>query len=592
TVSGNTSGDKGAGIFSRKITLNSSTVSGNTAATMGGGIYSDVGGVDITHSTVTRNTATTGDGGGVWNNNSPINVFASIIARNTAAGGAPDLRRGSGTLTVEYSLIGDNAGTTLAESHSPDANGNLIGSSAGSGIIDPRLAPLDVNGGPTQTHAVLADSPAIDAIPVPVPPTPAHDYQLNNSLADALGGPSLVSQGGNLTSIGYIFDPNEGLNLSDALSNPAQYSIELLFRFDSGSGGWHKIVDFKNLTANTGLYRAGNGLHFLDRVFTPNVFEAGVICRLILTRDDESDAVRGFINGTEIWSFLDVAGEAVFDGPEQIIRFFQDDNTTGQAEASHGFVDLIRIYDHALNAEEVATLGDPQPILLPPYDQRGDGFARIVDGDGVNGPWLDMGAFEAQSVLTNDLAGDYNGNGTVDAADYVVWRKTISMNVPNGSGADGDGDGVVDLGDHGVWRENFGQTQTAAAGTVQAAGAAARAIEDGAAQALMRSATDGGIFVLAPSPVVSVSEISSSRGRSFRAVLRSQFEAAATRDDALLAWETARLAVVEQSPETHATLFGAKAAGSQLTEVHELADSDLSCKHFAAFDCAIESLGM
>ena len=41
--------------------------------------------------------------------------------------------------------------------------GNLIGSAAGSGIIDPLLDLLDDNGGPTETHALLVGSPALDA---------------------------------------------------------------------------------------------------------------------------------------------------------------------------------------------------------------------------------------------------------------------------------------------------------------------------------------------------------------------------------------------------------------------------------------------
>jgi glucose/arabinose dehydrogenase len=54
------------------------------------------------------------------------------------------------------------------------------------------------------------------------------------------------------------------------------------------------------------------------------------------------------------------------------------------------------------------------------------------------------------------LAGDYNGNGTVDAADYVVWRKTLgSTTVLN---ADGDDNGRVDQYDYAVWRFTFGNS--------------------------------------------------------------------------------------------------------------------------------------
>jgi hypothetical protein len=59
------------------------------------------------------------------------------------------------------------------------------------------------------------------------------------------------------------------------------------------------------------------------------------------------------------------------------------------------------------------------------------------------------------------LLGDYNQDGTVDAADYVVWRSTIGQTGSN-LAADGDANGVVDYGDYSVWRANFGSTSPAA----------------------------------------------------------------------------------------------------------------------------------
>lgn len=53
--------------------------------------------------------------------------------------------------------------------------------------------------------------------------------------------------------------------------------------------------------------------------------------------------------------------------------------------------------------------------------------------------------------------GDYNHNGTVDAADYVVWRHTLTQAaVPAGSGADGSGNGTIDADDYTFWRQRFG----------------------------------------------------------------------------------------------------------------------------------------
>jgi len=109
-------------------------------------------------------------GGGIESNRTPgslsLTIKNSIIAGNSAmeSNDGPDIIPDpGGVFIVEYSLIGDNAGTTLAESQSPDANGNLIGSSAGGGLIDPMLDALSDNGGPTFTHSVQAGSPVINS---------------------------------------------------------------------------------------------------------------------------------------------------------------------------------------------------------------------------------------------------------------------------------------------------------------------------------------------------------------------------------------------------------------------------------------------
>jgi hypothetical protein len=56
------------------------------------------------------------------------------------------------------------------------------------------------------------------------------------------------------------------------------------------------------------------------------------------------------------------------------------------------------------------------------------------------------------------IPGDYAVDGSVDAADYVVWRKTHGQSVTPGTGADGSGNGVVDDADYSLWRANFGRT--------------------------------------------------------------------------------------------------------------------------------------
>jgi hypothetical protein len=84
------------------------------------------------------------------------------------------------------------------------------------------------------------------------------------------------------------------------------------------------------------------------------------------------------------------------------------------------------------------------------------------------------------------LAGDYNRDGSVDAADYVVWRDTLGETSPNldpntfkvislgNMSANGAVSGncshttsnceVIDQADYDVWRANFGRTVSASGG--------------------------------------------------------------------------------------------------------------------------------
>jgi cyclophilin family peptidyl-prolyl cis-trans isomerase len=64
------------------------------------------------------------------------------------------------------------------------------------------------------------------------------------------------------------------------------------------------------------------------------------------------------------------------------------------------------------------------------------------------------------SYILSVGAGDYDRNGVVDTADYVLWRnsKGSSVAIGNlvGNGADGDRSGVIDDNDYLIWRSNLG----------------------------------------------------------------------------------------------------------------------------------------
>jgi hypothetical protein len=147
TVSGNSSGNtNGGGVYTLGImTITNSTVSGNSAGTgSGGGIYS-MARLTVTHCTVAGNSA--GNGGGIYVANANFLPANTIVATNNAPTG-PDV---SGTVTSQgYVLIGNSSGANVG--------GSLTGNQLN---VDPVLGPLEANGGPTKTHALLFGSPAV-----------------------------------------------------------------------------------------------------------------------------------------------------------------------------------------------------------------------------------------------------------------------------------------------------------------------------------------------------------------------------------------------------------------------------------------------
>jgi hypothetical protein len=180
-VSNNTTfGFSGGGIFSSgELTVRDSTVSGNVAMNnSGGGINISAGTVDITNSTISGNTAAfSGEGGGIRMSGGTLSVTACTITDNDASLGG-GIRNSGGSATLRGSIVAGNVGS------GPDLSGtftsqgfNLISNNSGVTItpaagdkigttfspIDPLLGPLQSNGGPTRTHALLAGSPALDS---------------------------------------------------------------------------------------------------------------------------------------------------------------------------------------------------------------------------------------------------------------------------------------------------------------------------------------------------------------------------------------------------------------------------------------------
>jgi hypothetical protein len=123
---------------------------------------------------------------------------------------------------------------------------------------------------------------------------------------------------------------------------------------------------------------------------------------------------------------------------------------------SIGYAD---VYGTALPGQwvEATGLADGQywlEVIADPYN-------RIQESNETN----NVTQIRVNLVVPDPLIhpGDYNDDTSVDAADYIVWRNTLSQTVSQpGRGADGDGDGVVTAVDYDVWRAHFGEVASGA----------------------------------------------------------------------------------------------------------------------------------
>ncbi len=159
TIADNSAGAGGGIDNEGTMTVTNSTIADNSAFE-GGGI-SIYGTTTITSSTIAYNSINGGGGGGLflWSGNAILDN--TIVALNTGAitgGTTPDdifEAGGPASSSSAYNLIGTGGSGGLVNG----VNGNQVG------VADPGLDPngLQDNGGPTQTIALLAGSPAIDA---------------------------------------------------------------------------------------------------------------------------------------------------------------------------------------------------------------------------------------------------------------------------------------------------------------------------------------------------------------------------------------------------------------------------------------------
>jgi predicted outer membrane repeat protein len=199
-------GSNGGGIYndgaaggSATLTVNNSTLSDNSAATFGGGIYNDgLSGsatLTVTNSTISGNSVGT-FGGGIYNygasGSATLMVSNSTVSGNSAGFGGGGIHNygpeGSAMLEIGDTILNMGSSGASIENYlgTVTSHGYNLSSDNGGGVLtatgdqintDPMLGPLQDNGGPTFTHALLTGSPAIDAGDPNFTPPPDYDQR-------------------------------------------------------------------------------------------------------------------------------------------------------------------------------------------------------------------------------------------------------------------------------------------------------------------------------------------------------------------------------------------------------------------------------
>jgi predicted outer membrane repeat protein len=215
-ISGNSAQKRGGGVYNdgsfqttASLTINSSTLDENSASA-GGAIFNDAeqGGtwLNINNSTISGNTASSdgslasrGYGGGLASNGDNARIVSVDISNTTFSDNAASHAGGSiynvgqndpnivlVTLANTILKSGPLGGNIFSNSATIESQGYNLSNDSGGGFltgpgdqtnVDPMLGPLQDNGGPTFTHALLPGSPAIDAGDPNFAPPPMYDQR-------------------------------------------------------------------------------------------------------------------------------------------------------------------------------------------------------------------------------------------------------------------------------------------------------------------------------------------------------------------------------------------------------------------------------
>ena len=411
---------RGGGIESEgPLTIVNSTIAANSGADpndyVGAGIDENGGTLTAVNCTIAAN-----DGGGLYvGGGSPATLDNTIVALNTdgtGIGAPADDIAGSGSVSGSNNLIGTGGSGGLTNG----SNGNQVG------VANPGLDPngLQWNGGPTQTIALLAGSPAIDAG--------------SNALAvDANGNPLTTDQRG----LGFSRIVNKVVDIGAfETGNPTGYLVDLTSDTGAGSDGAGDLL-YCITQANANTNPLGSLIEFDPTVFStakPQTIKLSTTLELTETAGPE------MIDGPGA-SVVTISGNnavGVFNVPQGVTATLSGltisggmNNQAGGAIYNDGTLTVTNsTLTNNTSGADGGAIANPGTLTVTnsTIENNSAPFGGGIDNEGI----LTVTGSTIQSNTANKSGGFGGGIDNHDGGMATLTSTTVAMNsaVFNGGG--------------------------------------------------------------------------------------------------------------------------------------------------------------
>jgi hypothetical protein len=257
-------------------------------------------------------------------------------------------------------------------------------------------------------------------------------------------------------------------NVVGPVTNPDTIDKDLVCT--GGTSGYANCTNAGTVTPTYPVIQYGHGLAGQDQFFAGDSVTSGFVYRGSKIPELQGKFIFGDITtGAIYYADLDQMLAADDGNPSTLAQFASLNiawNNPNDPPGEQVFTTLT---------SDAAIRGPMFQIVEAQYEARGGQDPNLPGGANVTGSFgrsdirlgvdgdgelyvlsKSDGMIRAVFGTLPSVSGDYNRDGIVDAADYVLWRKSSGQAVVAYSGADGNGDGTVNQADYDLWFARFG----------------------------------------------------------------------------------------------------------------------------------------